>query len=321
MRTNKNVCLQCFGDLDKHGVCHTCRRIAADEPTPAHRLPPRLMLGRYLIVRTLGEGGFGITYLAWDAICGDRVAIKEYFPAGYVTRAPRSAVVVYRKENRTASTRGLRRFIDEARILAEVRDLPGIVSMRDFFTANETAYIVMEYLDGVSLKKYTAKKGGRLALSELLGIMRPVLGSLITVHEKGLIHRDISPDNIIITKSGSVKLIDFGAAKQTALDTRSLSIVLKQGFAPEEQYRVHGEQGPWTDVYALGATIYYCITGQLPAESIQRLVKDTIIRPSELGADIAVSQENALMKALAVHKKNRYETVRQFMNALYRKPR
>lgn len=151
--------------------------------------------------------------------------------------------------------------------------------------------------------------------------MRPVMESLVTVHEKGLIHRDISPDNILITKTGDVKLIDFGAAKQTNLDGKSLSIVLKQGFAPEEQYRTHGEQGPWTDVYALAATIYFCLTGQLPPESIQRLVRDTVMRPSELGADIASNQENALMKALAVYKKNRYESVRQFMNAIYRKPR
>ena len=321
-RTNKNVCLYCFGDLDKHRVCTRCRKYADDEPTPAHRLPPRLLLhGRYLVVRTLGEGGFGITYLAWDAVSGERVAIKEYFPAGFVTRAPRSADVLYRKENRTAASRGLKRFTAEARILAEVRGLPGIVSVLDYFAANETAYIVMEYLDGISLKKYVAKKGGRLPIAEILGIMRPVMESLVTVHEKGLIHRDISPDNILITKTGDVKLIDFGAAKQTNLDGKSLSIVLKQGFAPEEQYRTHGEQGPWTDVYALAATIYFCLTGQLPPESIQRLVRDTVMRPSELGADIAPNQENALMKALAVYKKNRYESVRQFMNAICRKPR
>lgn len=321
-RTNKNVCLFCFGDLDKKRVCLNCGRRAEDEPTPAHRLPPRLLLnGKYLIVRTLGEGGFGITYLAWDAVCGEKVAIKEYFPTGFVTRAPRSADVLYRKENRTAASRGLKRFTAEARILAEVQGLSGIVSVLDYFCENETAYIVMEYLDGISLKKYVAKKGGRLPVSDVLGIMRPIMDSLIPVHEKGLIHRDISPDNIIITKNGKVKLIDFGAAKQTNIEGKSLSIVLKQGFAPEEQYRTHGEQGPWTDVYALAATIYYCITGQMPPESIQRLVKDTIMRPSELGVKIATSRENALMKALSVYKKNRYETVKQFAAALYRKPR
>ena len=141
--------------------------------------------------------------------------------------------------------------------------------------------------------------------------------SLVSVHKLGLIHRDISPDNIIVTKNSEVKLIDFGAAKQSNLDGKSLSIVLKQGFAPEEQYRTHGEQGPWTDIYALGVTIYYAITGTLPPESIQRLYKDTIIRPSEKGAEISPTQESALMKSLAVFARHRYQDVTQMMNGLY----
>lgn len=321
-RTNKNVCLYCFGDLDRHKVCMRCHRLAHDEPMVAHRLPARFLLeGRYLIVRTLGEGGFGITYLAWDALQCEQVAVKEYFPAGSAERAPRSAQVVYTKDSRPAANRGLSRFTDEARILAELRDLPGIVSVRDFFSANDTAYIVMEYLDGVSLKKYVTRKGGKLPLADILGIMRPVMESLIPVHEKGLIHRDISPDNILITKHGEVKLIDFGAAQQGSTGDKNAAVVLTQGFAPEEQYRARGEQGSWTDVYALGATIYFCITGRIPPESIQRAAKDTILRPSELGVAIASAQENALMKALAVTRKNRYLTVRQFMNGIYRKPR
>ena len=299
-----------------------CHRLAHDEPMVAHRLPARFLLeGRYLIVRTLGEGGFGITYLAWDALQCEQVAVKEYFPAGSAERAPRSAQVVYTKDSRPAANRGLSRFTDEARILAELRDLPGIVSVRDFFSANDTAYIVMEYLDGVSLKKYVTRKGGKLPLADILGIMRPVMESLIPVHEKGLIHRDISPDNILITKHGEVKLIDFGAAQQGSAGDKNAAVVLTQGFAPEEQYRARGEQGSWTDVYALGATIYFCITGRIPPESIQRAAKDTILRPSELGVAIASAQENALMKALAVTRKNRYLTVRQFMNGIYRKPR
>lgn len=319
VRTSKNVCLNCFGTLDSQRVCLSCKKKADDSPSPPHHLPQRTVLNeKYLIYRALGEGGFGITYLAWDISCGLKVAIKEYYPSGYVNRMPRSnQVIINSKQNQAASTRGLKRFIEEAKILAKIKNLPGIVSVRDFFSANGTAYIVMEYLDGISLKKYLQRKGGKVPCDEILAILRPVMDSLISVHKCGLVHRDISPDNIIVTKKNEVKLIDFGAAKQSNLNGKSLSIVLKQGFAPEEQYRTHGEQGPWTDIYAIGVTIYYAITGSLPPESIQRLYKDTIIRPSEKGATISPTQESALMKSLAVYARHRYQDVTQMITGLY----
>ncbi|MDE7395075.1 MAG: serine/threonine protein kinase [Clostridiales bacterium] len=319
IRTNKNICLYCFGNLDHGRVCETCHKKADDTPSPPHHLPQRTVLAeKYLISKALGEGGFGITYLAWDLSQGIKVAVKEYFPSGYVNRVPRSnQVIINSKQNQAASNRGLKRFIDEAKTLAKVKNLPGIVSVRDFFSANGTAYIVMEYLDGLSLKKYLQRKGGKIPCDEILTILRPIMESLVEVHRLGLIHRDISPDNIIITKSNEVKLIDFGAAKQSNLDGKSLSIVLKQGFAPEEQYRTHGEQGPWTDIYALGVTIYFAITGMLPPESIQRMYKDTIVRPSEKGATVSPTQESALMKSLAVYSEHRYRDVSQMMKGLY----
>ncbi len=322
VRTNKNICLYCFGDLDSNRVCMSCHRKADDTPSPPHHLPQRTVLGtqnRYLIGKALGEGGFGITYLAWDLQQGIKVAVKEYFPSGYVTRiAGGNQVIINSKQNQAASNRGLKRFVEEARALAKIKNLPGVVSVRDFFSANGTAYIVMEFLDGMSLKKYLQRKGGKLAVDEILTIMRPVMESLTQVHKTGLIHRDISPDNILITKYNEVKLIDFGAAKYSNPDGRSLSIVLKQGFAPPEQYDSHGEQGPWTDVYALGVTIYFAITGTLPPESIRIMMgKETLKRPSELGVNILPGVENGLMKALAVDKKKRYQDVQSMINGLY----
>jgi serine/threonine protein kinase len=311
--------LNCFGTLDAQRVCTTCRKKAEELQAPPHHLAQRTVLAnKYLIHRALGEGGFGITYLAWDMSCGVKVAIKEYYPSGYVNRMPKSnQVIINSKQNQAASNRGLKRFIDEAKTLAKIKNLPGIVSVRDFFSANGTAYIVMEYLDGISLKKYLQRKGGKVPCDEILTILRPIMDSLVSVHKLGLIHRDISPDNILLTKTNEVKLIDFGAAKQSNLDGKSLSIVLKQGFAPEEQYRTHGEQGAWTDIYALGVTIYYSITGSLPPESIQRLHKDTIVRPSEKGAIISPTQESALMKSLAVYAQHRYRDVTQMIAGLY----
>lgn len=322
IRTNKNICLYCFGNLDGNRVCTDCHRKADDTPSPPHHLPQRTVLGtqnKYLIGKALGEGGFGITYVAWDLQQGIKVAIKEYFPSGYVTRvAASNQVIINSKQNQAASNRGLKRFVEEARALAKIKNLAGVVNVRDFFSANGTAYIVMEFLDGVSLKKYLQRKGGKISADEVLTIMRPVMDSLTQVHKIGLIHRDISPDNILITKFNEVKLIDFGAAKYSNPDGKSMSIVLKQGFAPPEQYDTHGEQGPWTDVYALGVTIYYSITGQLPPESIRLMMgKETVKRPSELGIDIDAGVENALMKCLAVDIKKRYQDVQSMINGLY----
>ncbi|MDE6965352.1 MAG: serine/threonine protein kinase, partial [Clostridiales bacterium] len=322
IRTNKNICMYCFGDLDSNRVCMNCHHKADDTPSPPHHLPQRTVIGtqnRYLVGKALGEGGFGITYLAWDLQQGIKVALKEYFPSGYVTRvAGNNQVIINSKQNQAASNRGLKRFVEEARALAKIKNLAGVVNVRDFFSANGTAYIVMEFLDGVSLKKYLQRKGGKISVDEVLTIMRPVMDSLTQVHKLGLIHRDISPDNILITKQNEVKLIDFGAAKYSNPDGRSLSIVLKQGFAPPEQYDTHGDQGPWTDVYALGVTVYYAITGTLPPESIRVVMgKEAIKRPSELGIAIDSGVENALMKSLAVDKKKRYQDVQSMMNGLY----
>ncbi len=322
VRTNKNICLYCFGDLDASRVCMSCHRKADDTPSPPHHLPQRTVLGtqnRYLIGKALGEGGFGITSLAWDLQQGIKVAVKEYFPSGYVTRvAGNNQVIINSKQNQAASNRGLKRFVEEARALAKIKNLSGVVNVRDFFSANGTAYIVMEFLDGMSLKKYLQRKGGKISVEEILTIMRPVMDSLTQVHKIGLIHRDISPDNILITKYNEVKLIDFGAAKYSNPDGRSLSIVLKQGFAPPEQYDTHGEQGPWTDVYALGVTIYFAITGVLPPESIRLMMgKETLKRPSEMGIAIEPGVENALLKSLAVDKKKRYQDVQSMINGLY----
>ena len=318
IRNNRNICLYCFGDLNSDRVCQDCGKKSDDTPNAPHQLAKRSLLRkRYLIDRAIGEGGFGITYSAWDVATGKHVAIKEYYPSGYVSRDPRSSqIIINSKQNHAATNRGLKRFIDEAQHLSSVNNLDGIVSVYDFFSANNTAYIVMEYLDGISLKRYVRRKG-KLDATTVLTILKPVILSLEAVHKTGLIHRDVSPDNILITKTNEVKLIDFGASKEANPDGQSVSIVLKQGFAPEEQYRLHGEQGPWTDVYALGVTIYYCITGQLPPESIQRMYDDTIIPPSELGAKITGKQERALMKALAVFAKDRYRSMAEFAADAY----
>lgn len=276
--------------------------------------------GRYIIKSVLGEGGFGITYYGEDDLFGNEVAIKEFFPQGIVTRNNEytdNVTVTYAKQDE-AFLAGKKRFIGEARVMAKFNGDQGIVNVTDFFEANNTAYIVMEYLDGITLKEYL--KGNRqIPVDELMGLLAPLLESLDDVHQSGLIHRDISPDNIMVLKDGSVKLMDFGAARDyTEFGEKSLSIVLKPGYAPAEQYQSRGVQGPWTDIYALCATIYKCITGKTPEDSIQRVMEDDLKKPSELGVDISPQIEKTLLKGMSIAPKDRYQNLKDLCEDLYK---
>lgn len=274
---------------------------------------------RYIIEDVLGEGGFGITYVGRDELLGVKVAVKEYYPQGVVTRnnsVDDVVTVTYAKQN-DIFHKGKAKFLSEARVIARFNDQEGIVNVTDFFEENNTAYIVMEFLDGITMKDYV-KQNGLIDAADILELMAPVLESLDEVHRQGLIHRDISPDNIMLLKNGKVKLMDFGAARDyTDFGQKSLSIVLKPGYAPEEQYRSKGMQGPWTDIYAMSATIYKCITGVTPEESMQRVIEDGMKPPSEHGIAIPQNMEKALMKGLAVFQKDRYQNLGEFCADLY----
>ena len=274
---------------------------------------------KYIIEDVLGEGGFGITYSGYDEILSIRVAIKEYFPHALVTRNNEFTMSVSVSQTKYLDTfeEGKKKFLSEARTLAMFRAEEGIVSVNDFFSENNTAYIVMEYLEGFTLKEYL-NGGNVFSMKAILQIMAPLFDSLELVHQRNLIHRDISPDNIMVLTNGKTKLMDFGSAREiSAAGEKSMSIVIKHGYAPVEQYRSHGVQGPWTDVYALAATIYKCITGVTPVESIGRIMNDTLKPPSVLGVSIDPAQERALMKGMTVMRNDRYQTLAQFRDALY----
>ena len=262
-----------------------------------------------MVGMALGEGGFGITYIGRDLTLDMRIAIKEYYPNGCANRS-------HNFSNEVTMTQGghgidyekdMRRFLSEARILARFSNEPGVVCVRDYFQENGTAYIVMEYLDGVTLKNYIAKFGP-IPADTFIPMIDPILQVLADIHKQGLIHRDISPDNIMMLKNGRLKLLDFGAAREVTGD-KSLSVVLKPGYAPEEQYRSKGQQGSWTDVYAMCATIYKCITGITPDESMQRVFEDELKAPSVLGVSIPANQETALMQGLSVKSSDRIQTM------------
>jgi serine/threonine protein kinase len=286
--------------------------------SPLYLAPGTILTGKYLIGRTLGQGGFGITYLAFDLNLEIKLAIKEYLPINMATRAEgRSEVSILPGDSETRFIYGRAQFLDEARKLAQFEEHTGIVSIRDYFEANGTAYFVMNYVDGLSYKEFLKKKGGRVPLELALRIMIPVMKALEHVHKAGMLHRDVSPDNIYLARKGPVKLLDFGAARYAAGErSQNLSVILKPGYAPEEQYRAKGHQGSWTDVYATAATLYASLVGRPPTDALERLGEDHVARPSELGVDIPPQTEAALMKALALRAEKRFQTMEAFRLAL-----
>ena len=293
--------------LGSSPVCRFCGHDnAAPVNSPVYHLPCGTQLhGRYVIGRALGEGGFGITYIGMDTTLSKRVAVKEFYPSGIAVRdSTVSAEVQVSDDKRASFDRGVERFLFEAKSVAAFTDEDGIVDVQDYFQENRTAYIVMNFLDGKNLYQYVADHG-RFSFDKLIALLTPVMRALRNMHSKGIIHRDISPDNIMFTTKGVLKLTDFGSAKYFSGEDSPKTIVLKQGYAPEEQYLRDSEQGPFTDVYALCATIYYCITGKVPVPALKRNVNDILAFPSQLGADIRPSQEKALMHGLAVHAADR----------------
>ena len=298
--------------------CPACGwRSGLDNSPPALALG-RILDGRYRIGRVLGHGGFGITYLAWDDNLHLRLAIKEYFPRDSAGRAPDGvSLAIYSGQAGDQFAYGLERFLEEARALAHFDQHPGIVTVKNFFRAHGSGYCVMDYVAGITLRQYLEQQpGGRISIADALKLHMPVMDALRAVHKEGLLHRDLAPDNIYLTEDGRIKLLDFGAARFAASEhSKSLSIILKPGYAPEEQYRSKGKQGPWTDVYGLAATFYRAITGVVPPEALDRTEEDELLPPSRLGIAIPPQQEAVLLQGLAIKAPRRYQSISEFQQA------
>ncbi|MCQ2521665.1 MAG: serine/threonine protein kinase [Lachnospiraceae bacterium] len=271
---------------------------------------------KYTIESVLGQGGFGITYKAVENASGQAVAIKEFFPDSLATRTG-VTVTSFSGERATNYTYGLDCFLEEAKTLAQFGSNPGVVNIRDYFECNNTAYFVMEFIEGKSFEELIKENGGRIEYKEAEKVLLPVIEALGAVHAQGIIHRDVTPDNIYITNEGDVKLLDFGAARYSLGDkSRSLDVVLKHGYAPKEQYSRHGRQGPYTDVYTVGVCFYFALTGRRPPDSIDRLEEDDLIPLSTLGVELEQYQEDAILKAMAVQPADRFNSMQEFKTAL-----
>ncbi len=319
------LCPGCMETDSGVGKCPVCGfdRQEYERERPLRILPSMTLLhGRYLLGRTLGIGGFGITYLAMDLAQERKVAIKEYFPNGLAERTVMAdgdyRIRISGSQQKRYYDKGLASFIREANTMQTLRRTEGIVQVLGFFQENNTAYLVMEYLPGMSLRAYVKISGLPLKEEDVLEMIWPVINSLAIIHRKGIIHRDISPDNIIYGPDKSVTLIDFGAARQATGDSnKSLTIMLKRGYAPMEQYYTTGKQGAWTDIYAICATLYYLLSGTIPPDSIDRLAADELKPLLTLNFRISRHVSDAVGKGLAVKAQDRYQTMEALIEDLY----
>lgn len=314
-----NICLNCMREKSSNGTCPYCSN-SNNIKAPSHHIKPGSILnGKYLIGKALGEGGFGITYFGLDLNLNYKVAIKEYYPHEFAKRADANTNQVRKIVTARGDYfgHGKERFLDEAKTLVKFNSKPGVVSVKDFFDENGTAYLVMEYIDGTTLQKYLKQAGGKLESEKVFSLLSPLMKTLSQIHSQGLIHRDISPDNIMITTSGVLKLLDFGSSRSFLnAGNKSLSVLLKPGFAPIEQYDSKGLQGPWTDVYSLCATMYKCITGVVPEDALGRMRSGRLKRPSEFSVRIDRRKEEVLLKGLEIEHKNRIQSMNELLSGL-----
>ncbi|MCM1039012.1 MAG: protein kinase [Ruminococcus sp.] len=315
---SKNYCPYCMTPVPEGESCSVCGLTSGTYiPSPHHLPPGTVLMNRYLVGRVLGEGGFGITYIGCDLRLELKVAIKEYYPVDRATRNASASLEVTNFIGPSAKSfeRGKQKFLGEAQVMARMDKQQVIVSVRDFFEINNTAYIVMEYIEGITFRELVEKKGGKIPAGELFSMVEPLFHALSMMHENGLIHRDISPDNLML-ENGKVRLLDFGCAREASKGTETMTIALKHGYAPIEQYQQKG-QGPWTDIYALSATIYYCLTGKVPPQALDRITEDELLLPSKLGIDITEKQETALLKGMKLQPSRRFASAEEMWSALY----
>ena len=326
----KKQCMRCMEFYDpQFDICPYCGYEENSVKKELLHIDAGTVLAeRYLIGNALGFGGFGVTYIGYDRKLKRRVAIKEYLPSEFATRALHQPEVMINNNEKKKQqfSDGMKKFIDEAKSLAKLSSLDGIVHIYDSFEANNTAYIVMEYLEGETLATFM-KREKMVPEEHAVEIISPVLQTLEEVHRRGIIHRDIAPDNIFLARGQDgkthVKLIDFGASRYASTShSKSLTVLIKPGYSPAEQYQSNGEQGPFTDVYEVAAVLYHLVTGVRPEDAFERRTqlqsggKDPLKDPSSYNSKISENFENALMNALSVRVEDRSETAEVFLKEL-----
>lgn len=315
------LCPGCMQHLkDSNTTCPHCgypeKHLTVKDSLPVFSI----LAGKYLLGAPLGKGGFGITYIAMHLPDEKIVAIKEFFPANLAVRDTDNETVVPADDTKAVYYRtGMKSFSEEGRILYLLSDIEHIVHVTEQIQANNTTYLVMEYVPGISLKKYMKQQQKLFSEQEMLTLMQPILLALQTMHQKGILHRDISPENLMLSPDNTLTLIDFGAARTfSRSDDDNLTVILKRGYAPEEQYHSNSRQGPWTDLYAVCAVMYQMLTGILPQEASARAEEDHLTPISRIeGLSLSPSTCAALEKGLQMDPMERYPDIGALMKVLY----
>lgn len=316
------ICYECFKTFDREEEkCPFCGFDSKEYKEEVYYLKPGSKINdRYIIGKVIGFGGFGIVYTALDETLNQVVAIKEYFPTIYINRLEDSKeIMVFDVKNVELFEKGKQDFLLEARKIAEFNKHPNIVHIFDFFEENGTSYFVMEYIEAYTLKEYIAEAKRQkkvFTVESAVKIAKELLNALDAVHKKGIIHRDVKPANIFILDDGTVKVIDFGAARLSDTEERTRTIIITPGYAPPEQYQLNSIQGPHTDIYAVGAIMYEMLTGVKLEESINRKVEDVIYDPERINSKIPRYVNNIIMRALAVQPEIRFKNAEEFGKAL-----
>ena len=309
-------CYECMKEIkDGSKFCYYCGKSTQSDVQPNLLKPGTILHNQYLVGNVIGEGGFGITYVGLDLSLDMKIAIKEFYPAGFANRnntVSNNVTLNYENEGEYFR-KGVERFLREAKSIAKFHNEKGIVDVRAFFEENDTAYIIMEYLEGENLSQ-KLKRDGKFEAEDIFTMFLPMMNTLDKMHQENIIHRDITPDNIRILPDNTLMLMDFGSARYyTGLEKKTMSVQFKPGYAPIEQYNQNGNQGPWTDVYGLCATIYKCVTGVTPDDSLERSQNDTLQKPSELGIHIPESLENIIMYGMALRPENRCQSMSELL--------
>lgn len=313
-----NNCPSCFAPVKKESFCTKCGYNLAAEKSTYGALPAFTVVGnRYLLGKVLGRGGFGITYIALDLQNNLNCAIKEYMPSEHSSRSNNSLNIIPNHDDRSIKTykHGKEKFLLEVKTLQSLGKNPNVVNIWNYFPQNNTAYLVMEYLDGQNMRQMIKSQSTGINVNLAKEVFVTVASALMPIHNKGILHRDISPENIIITNSGQIKLIDFGAARSyVSAQNNGLSILLKPGYAPLEQYDKHGNQGPWTDVYALCATFYNVISGRRPVDAQFRKRGQRLPTLAELGCEVTQTTSNVIARGMELDINKRYKSFGQLLN-------
>ncbi len=313
------LCMGCMEQIgDDVATCPYCGFNEGSLRQESYYLDPGTVVGgRYIVGRVLSYGGHTVSYLGMDAAENRKVVVKEYLPSDFSTRSEGDKdVTIYSGDGQVQFGQGLENFLNEANRIEHLQNPEGIAKVYDCLVENETGYVVSEYVRGRTLQQIL-REGKKYSPQEASDFICKILRGLSDIHDMDIVHCDISPDTIIVTDTGEIKLMDFGATRYvTTANSKSLSIILKRGYAPEEQYRSKGKRGPWTDVYALGAVMYQMITGILPRESVERALEDDLKEPSKMGIEIPKDMENALMNALNVYQAERTPSARVFLEEL-----